>query len=241
MRSVGRLRRALPEETRRRDGERVRHVPGVAAGRGGESALGVIADERLHQPRMAVEADGAAGMEVVENHVFLGQRVMIRRDGAAEHGEFGIAVGLGQIAEDLIVGAVLLDDEQHVLNAQRDHVRHAAGRFELRAVGGDDFAGGGRSCPAASAGNAHERAFVRSRTEAPLPLSVLPVPLMLTTRSEPSSITLMADGNQPVGTDPADLPARAGASHARWRWCRRRQHTCVLPSAAKPRRSAGCR
>ena len=42
---------------------------------------------------------------------------------------------------------------------------------------------------------------------APRPLSVLPVPLMFTTRKEPSSRALTEEGNQPVGIDPANFHA----------------------------------
>src|SRR5947208_10316271 len=45
----------------------------------------------------------------------------------------------------------------------------------------------------------------------PFALAVLPVPFRFTTRREPSSITLIAEGNQPVGIDPMTdhfVPAR---------------------------------
>ena len=58
-----------------------RHVPSVAARGGGEGALDVIADERHHQPLVAVEADGAPGVKVIEQHVTFGQRVMVGGDG----------------------------------------------------------------------------------------------------------------------------------------------------------------
>src|SRR4051794_38164135 len=57
---------ALPEEAAGRDGEGVAHVPCVAAWGRGESALHIVADESLHEPVMSVKADGAAGMEVIE-------------------------------------------------------------------------------------------------------------------------------------------------------------------------------
>src|SRR5437764_1042118 len=71
------------------------------------------------------------------------QRVMIGRDVAAVHDELGIAVALGDVAEDLVIGAVLLDDQEHVLHAQRGEVGNAAGRLEHRAVGGAHLARAG--------------------------------------------------------------------------------------------------
>ena len=112
----------LPEEAGGRNGESVGHIPGVAARGAGKGALHVIADEALHQPLVAVEADGAAGVEVVERHVAFGQGVVIGGDVAAVHGELGVAIAAAEVAEHLVVGAVFLDDEEDVLDAQRGKV-----------------------------------------------------------------------------------------------------------------------
>ena len=96
MRTLG-LCRGLPEEPSGRHYQGVGHVVGVAARRSSEGALHVVADEALHEPLMAIEADRTAGIEVVEDHEFLGQGVVIRRNLAWVHAEFGIAVRLGDI------------------------------------------------------------------------------------------------------------------------------------------------
>ncbi len=62
---IERLRRRLPEEAGGRNHERVDHVPGVAPWRGGECTFDVVADEDLHQPLVAVEAETAAGVEII--------------------------------------------------------------------------------------------------------------------------------------------------------------------------------
>src|SRR5262249_30662330 len=49
-------------------------------------------------------------------HELLGQRVVIRAHVASELHQRGVAVPLRQVAEDLIVGAVLLDDVEDVLD-----------------------------------------------------------------------------------------------------------------------------
>ena len=92
---------------------------------------------------MAVEADGAAGHEVVEQHVVFRQRVVIRRNVAAVEDQLGVAIALGDVAQNLVVGAVLFDDEEDVLNSQRRQIRDAARGLELRAVGGLHFARAG--------------------------------------------------------------------------------------------------
>jgi hypothetical protein len=44
----------------------------------------------------------------------LGERVVVGRDRAAEEEQRRVAVGLREVAEDLVVGAVLLDHVDHV-------------------------------------------------------------------------------------------------------------------------------
>ena len=65
---------------------------------------------------MPVGAVAAGGIEVVEQHELLGQPVLVRRHVFAEHHQRRIAVALLHVAQHLIVGAVLLDDEDHVLD-----------------------------------------------------------------------------------------------------------------------------
>jgi len=68
---------------------------------------------------MAIEADRAASVEIVEQHVLLGQGVVIRSDLTAVEDQLGVPIAFGDIAEDLVVGAVFLDDEEDVLDAER--------------------------------------------------------------------------------------------------------------------------
>ena len=116
---VQRAFRRLPEKSRWRNGERIAHVPGIAARRRGKRALHVVADERLHQPLVAVETDGAAGVEIIQQHIALRQSVLVGRDLAPVDAQLGIAVALGDVPKDLIVGAVFLDDEKDVPDAER--------------------------------------------------------------------------------------------------------------------------
>ena len=85
---------------------------------------------------MPVEADSAAGVEVVQQHVFFGQRVMVGRNVAPVHHQLRITVGLRQIAKHLIVGTILLHDEKHVLYPERRQIRDPSRAFKLRAVRG---------------------------------------------------------------------------------------------------------
>ena len=102
------------------------HVGGVGAGR----------------ERVAVVADLGVDVEVVEQHELARQRVRVRRHLLAEDGQRRIAVALLEVAEDLIVGAVLADHVEHVLDrrgiadAARDRRRRRrAGRRQLLRVG----------------------------------------------------------------------------------------------------------
>src|SRR5713226_87117 len=109
---------------------------------------------------MSVEADGPAAVKVIQKHVLLGQRVMIRRHLTPVKAEFGIAVALGKIAEHLIVGAVLLNDEKYVANSKRRKVRHTARRFHSRTVRCLHLAPAGRHLGWTRSRNRAQGAFV---------------------------------------------------------------------------------
>ena len=65
---------------------------------------------------MPVAGDFAAVVEVVENAKLPRQLVLVGRDVFAVHHQRRIAVRLADVAEELVVGAVLLDHVDHVMN-----------------------------------------------------------------------------------------------------------------------------
>ena len=72
---------------------------------------------------MAVHADLAVAVEVVEQHVVAGELVLVGGDGFSPYiarlGSplpAGLPLGVPEVAEHLVVGAVLLDDVEHVLD-----------------------------------------------------------------------------------------------------------------------------
>src|SRR5262249_3742420 len=67
-------------------------------------------------PGMTILRNLAVAVEVIEQYELLGDRVVIRRDFAAEENQAGVAVALGDIAENLDVRAILLDDVEDVLD-----------------------------------------------------------------------------------------------------------------------------
>ena len=71
-------------------------------------------------PGVAVDADFAVAEEVIEQDELFGELVMVGRDLAAEDGEAGVAVTLLEIAEDLVVSPVFLDDVDDVFNGRAD-------------------------------------------------------------------------------------------------------------------------
>src|SRR5689334_14619506 len=75
-----------------------------------------VAGIRRGAPGMAVLRNLAVAIEVIEQHELLHDRVLIRRDVAAEQNQAGIAIAFRNIAENLVVRAVLLDDVEHVLD-----------------------------------------------------------------------------------------------------------------------------
>ena len=78
--------------------------------------LGVVAGDGRSGPDVPVAGDLAAVVEVVENAELPRQLVLVGRDVFAIHHQRRIAVGLADVAEELIVGAVLLDDVDDVVN-----------------------------------------------------------------------------------------------------------------------------
>ena len=68
---------------------------------------------------VAVVADLGVDVEVVEQHELARDRVGVRRDVLAEEREVRVAVALRQVAEHLVVGAVLADHVEDVLDRRR--------------------------------------------------------------------------------------------------------------------------
>ncbi len=68
---------------------------------------------------MPVGAVAAGGVEIVEQHELLGEKVLVGGDILTEHHQRWVAVAARHVAEDLVVGAVLLDDVDDVLDERR--------------------------------------------------------------------------------------------------------------------------
>ena len=83
---------------------------------------------------MAVVADLGVDVEVVEQDELAGERVGVGRDLLAEEAEARIAVAFRHVAEDLIVGAVFLDDVEDVPDRRcaADRARDRRGRGSSR-------------------------------------------------------------------------------------------------------------
>ena len=77
-------------------------------------------------PRPAVVADFRTGHHVVEGDEGFRQIVLIGRDRLAKLGQSWVAIADFQVAQDLVVAPVLLDDEDHMLDALM-HGRHDCG------------------------------------------------------------------------------------------------------------------
>ncbi len=86
---------------------------------------------RGHTPFVAVRADLALDIEIVEQNEVSSELMKIRGNPLREQAKFGVPIPLGHIAEDLVVGPVFLDDIQAVLDW-----RMAADRDRDRAIGG---------------------------------------------------------------------------------------------------------
>ena len=68
---------------------------------------------------MAVRAENAGAIGVIEQHELAHHLVLVRRDALAEDAERGVAVAFLDVTEDLVVGAVFLDDVEDVFEDRR--------------------------------------------------------------------------------------------------------------------------
>src|SRR5206468_10696739 len=109
------LKHLIPDETRAGIGHGIIAVVRITPAKSAEALLEVIGDIRLRTPLMAVRAEHTAAVEVVQQYKLLGESMVVGGDITAEMHEGRIPVSLRQISEDLVVGAVLLDDVEHVL------------------------------------------------------------------------------------------------------------------------------
>ena len=109
----------VPEEAGWGVGHGVAARVGVAAREAAEGFFEVVGDIGFVGPLVAVGAEDAAAVEVVEQHELFGQLVVVGRDLAAEDAQVGSPSPCFDVAEDLIVGAVLFDDVEDVLEDGR--------------------------------------------------------------------------------------------------------------------------
>src|SRR6185369_16148587 len=68
-----------------------------------------------HRPFMAVRADFALDIKIVQQNEIAGELMKIRSNPLGEQAELRVAVSLGHVTEDLVVGAVFLNHVQTVL------------------------------------------------------------------------------------------------------------------------------
>ncbi len=102
------------------------------------AALFVVGGHGGVAPAMAVHADFAIAVKIVEEDVVASELVVVRTHSVAINGEARIAVaggfagGVFEIAEDLVVGAIFFDDVKNVFDraARADVVRYDAVAFD---------------------------------------------------------------------------------------------------------------
>ena len=92
---------------------------------------------------MAVAGDVAGVVEIVEDAELASEFVLVGSDLFAVHGDGGVAVGVREIAEDLIVGTVFLNDVDHVADFVFAGSEPDAVGVALRSVGVGDLNGPG--------------------------------------------------------------------------------------------------
>ena len=91
--------RVVPDETAAGIGHRVAAPVRIAPRPAAERFFDVVGDVRLVRPLVAVGAEHAAAIEVVEQHEIIDELVMVRRDIAAIDAQLGVAFAPLDVAE----------------------------------------------------------------------------------------------------------------------------------------------
>src|SRR5581483_11623656 len=104
----------------------------VAAVGDGPGLLDIVGDGGGIGPDVAVTGNVATVVEIIEDAELSRQSMLVGSDVFAVHDEGRVAVGVGQVAEDLIVGAAFFDDVDDMMNlvlagGERDFIGVAAG------------------------------------------------------------------------------------------------------------------
>ena len=232
----------VPEEAARGVGQRVVAVVGVAADEAAEVAFEVVGGVGLGRPGVAVGRKHARTIEVVEQDKLLRQGMLVRCDRARKQHQRRVAVALGHVAENLVIGSVFLDDVDDMLDRRRlamalgHRPRGGIGARRLESGQGERLAvvlghlagvsleplGGGRQ-------DDRDRAEVVVRVEPvlelgvtrPLPLDIGDDQLLAGRRRQPLLSGPIRRANRdrariPADGDEAGSPARRGVA-----WCRR--------------------
>ena len=122
------LERGVPERTAVGDRHGAVAVIRVGPRVADVEVLEVIIRHALGGPGVAVGAVRPADVSVVEQGELAGELAVVGHDRLAQAAQLRVAVALRQVAEDLVVGAVLLDDVEDVLDpAVVDLQRRPAG------------------------------------------------------------------------------------------------------------------
>lgn len=105
----------IPDGAAAGDADRIGAIEGVTAALvAGPHGVGDFIG--LGEPLVAIGTVAAGGVKVIEENELAGEGMVVGCDSFAEHGEGGITVAFFEIAEDLIVGSVFLDDVDDVFD-----------------------------------------------------------------------------------------------------------------------------
>ena len=78
--------------------------------------LGIVAGDGGHRPNVTISGNLAAVIEVVQNTELASQLMLVGCDGFPVHAQRRIAIARFQVAKNLVIGTVLFDDIDDVLD-----------------------------------------------------------------------------------------------------------------------------
>ena len=112
--------RVVPDKARRRIRQRIlaafaKSSRRIAAGPAGKFALDIIRSKGAVGPLMAVRAQNAATISIVQQAEITDELVLVRRHAPAKNAQVRVTISFAHVAENLVVTAVFLDDINDVL------------------------------------------------------------------------------------------------------------------------------
>ena len=101
--------------------------------------FGVVAGDGRHRPNVTISGNLAAVIEVVQNAELASQLMLVGRNGFPIHAQRGIAIAGFQVAKNLVIGTILFDDIDDVLDRILARLERKSVAVAAEQIAGEHF------------------------------------------------------------------------------------------------------